>query len=70
MAMIIFFNGCIDKRDVDDVKMNQYFPRLYEPFAGDISVQMDLSNYATQADLKGATRVDTSKLAIKSNLAK
>ena len=31
---------------------------------------MDLSNYATKADLKGATRVDTSKLATKSNLAK
>ena len=36
---------------------------------GDINVKVDLSNYATKADLKNATGIDTSKLALKSNLA-
>ena len=49
--------------------MSQYFRKPYEPFGGDINVNVDLSNYATKADLKNATRIDTSKLALKSNLA-
>ena len=28
--------------------MSQYFPKPYEPFGRDISVKVDLSNYATQ----------------------
>ena len=35
----------------------------------DINVNVDLFNYATKADLKNATGVDTSKLAAKSDLA-
>ena len=34
------------------IKMSQYFPKPYEPFGGDINVKVDLSNYATKADLK------------------
>ena len=49
--------------------MSQYFPRPYEPFEGDVNVKVDLSNYATKADLKNATGIYTSKLALKSNLA-
>ena len=49
--------------------MSQYFPKPYEPFGGDINVKVNLSNYATKADLKNATRIDTSKLALKSDLA-
>ena len=49
--------------------MSQYFPKPYEPFGGDINVKVDLSNYATKADLKNATGIDTSKLAAKSDLA-
>ena len=49
--------------------MIQYFPRPYEPFGRDINVKVDLSNYATKADLKNVTGLDTSKLALKSNLA-
>ena len=49
--------------------MSQYFPKLYEPFGGDINVKVDLSNYAAKSDLNNATGVDTSKLAAKSNLA-
>ena len=49
--------------------MIQYFPKLYEPFWGDINVKIDLSNYATKIDLKNATGIDTSELAAKSDLA-
>ena len=49
--------------------MSQYFPKPYEPFGGDISVKVDLSNYATKADLKNITGVDTSSFAKKTNLA-
>ena len=49
--------------------MTQYFPKLYEPFGGDINVKVDLSNYATKADLKNATVVNKSPLASKSDLA-
>ena len=45
--------------------MNQYFPKSNEPFGGDINVKVDLSNYATKADLKNATCVDTSSFAKK-----
>ena len=38
------------------------------PCGGDINVRNDLSNYATKADLKNASRIDTSKLAAKSDL--
>ena len=46
--------------------MSQYFPKLYEPFGGDINVKVDLSNYATKTDLKN---VHVSSFALKSNLA-
>ena len=46
-------------------KMSQYFPIPYEPFGGHINVKVDLSNYATTADFKRATGIDTSKLALK-----
>ena len=32
--------------------MSQYFPKPYEPFGGLINVKVDLSNYATKADIK------------------
>ena len=49
--------------------MSQYFPKLYEPFGGDINVKVDLSNYATKADIKNISNVDTSSFALKTNLA-
>ena len=49
--------------------MSQYFRKPYKPFGGDINVQVDLYNYATKADLKNVTEIDTSKLALNSNLA-
>ena len=48
--------------------MSQYFPKPSEPFVGDISVKVDLTNYATKTDLKNATVIDTSKLPGKSDL--
>ena len=49
--------------------MSQYFPKPFEPFGGDISVKVDLSNYATKAYFKNVTHVHTSSFALKANLA-
>ena len=49
--------------------MSQYFPTSYEPFSGDINVKLDLSNYATKADIKNISHDDTSSFALKTNLA-
>ena len=50
------------------IKMSQYFPKPYEPFGGDINVNVYSSYYATKVDLRNATWIDTSKLVAKSNL--
>ena len=39
--------------------MSQYFPKPYDPFSVDINVKVDLSNYATKADIKNISHVDT-----------
>ena len=49
--------------------MSQYFPKPYEPFGGDINVQVDLSNYATKTGLKIVSHADTSSFELKTNLA-
>ena len=49
--------------------MSQYFPKPYAAFSGDIKVKVDLSNYATKADIKYISHVDTSSFALKTNLA-
>ena len=49
--------------------MSQYFPKPYEAFSRDIKVKVDLSNYATKADIKNISHVDTSSFALKTNLA-
>ena len=49
--------------------MSKYFPKPYEPFGRDINVKVDLSNYATKADIKNVSNVDTSSFALKTNLA-
>ena len=46
--------------------MSQYFPKSYEHSSGKTKVELDLSNQATKADLKGAVRVNTYNLAGKS----
>ena len=50
-------------------KMSQYFPKLYEPFGGDINIKVDLSNYAPKADIKNILHVDTLRFALKTNFA-
>ena len=50
-------------------KMNQYFPKPYRIFGGNLKVKLDLSSYAIKAELKGATTADTSTLSAKSDLA-
>ena len=49
--------------------MSDYFRRRYKRFDGDISVKVDLSNYATKTDLKNVSHVDVRSFALKSNLA-
>ena len=49
--------------------MNQYFPKPFRGFGGNINVKVDLSNYATRADIKNISHVDTSIFALKTNLA-
>ena len=49
--------------------MSQYFPKPYEPFGGDINIKVNLSDYATKVDIKNIWHVDTSRFALKSNLA-
>ena len=51
------------------MKMIQHFPKPYGPFGGDIKVKVDLSSYATKADIKNISHVDTSSLASKTDLA-
>ena len=48
--------------------MSDYFSRRYKGFDGDISVKVDLSNYATKTDLKNLSHFDISSFALKSNL--
>ena len=49
--------------------MSNYFRRRYKRFDGDISVKVDLSNYATKTDLKNVSHVDVSSFELKSKLA-
>ena len=50
-------------------KLSKYFPKPCRSFKVNFKIELDLSSYATKAELKNATRVDTSKLAAKSDLA-
>ena len=49
--------------------MSQYFPKPFRSFWGNINVEVDLSGSATKTDLKNVTHVDTSRFALKTNLA-
>ena len=51
------------------IKLSKYFPKLYKPFGRDSNVNVDLSNYATKADNKIISHVDTSSFTSKKNLA-
>ena len=47
--------------------MSQYFSKPYEPFGRFINVKVDLSSFATNADIKNISHVDTSGFAVKKN---
>ena len=49
-------------------KMSQNFSKPYNPFGRDINVKTDLSNCETKFNLKIATGINTSKLAVKSDI--
>ena len=50
--------------------MSQYFPKPFSSYFDDsIKVKIDISNYATKADIKNLSQVDTLSLALKANLA-
>ena len=48
--------------------MNQYFPKPFRSFGWNINVKVDLSNYATKADIKNISHHDTSIFALKTNI--
>ena len=48
-------------------KISQYFPKPYEPFGGNINIRVDLSNYATEDDIKNIA--GTSSFVLKANVA-
>ena len=49
--------------------MSQYFPKPFNSHFGDsIKFKIDVSNYATKADIKNIFHVDTSSFALKTNL--
>ena len=49
--------------------MSQQFPKPVRSFGRYINVKVDLSNYATETDLKSVRHIDTSSFALKTNLA-
>ena len=60
------FNGWIDKKGI--IQLSKYFPK--PNFSGaNVKVELDLSSYATKADLKNGTGADTSDFAKKFYLA-
>ena len=49
--------------------MSQYFAKPFRSFGRNINVKVDHSNYASKADIKNISPVDTSSFALKTNLA-
>ena len=51
-------------------KMSQYFPEPSVHFDRNVKFELGLSSYARKTNLKNAEGIGTSKLALKSNLAR
>ena len=51
------------------MKMSLYFRRPYEVFVRDINVEVHLSNFVINTDIKIISHVDTSSFPLKSNIA-
>ena len=60
------FNSWISKKNI--VLINEYFPKP-KSVEVNVTVESDWSNYATKADFKNATDVDTSVFDKKTDLA-
>ena len=60
------FNSWIDKKR--QYKMSDYLTD-YKPRNSNVKVELDLKNYATKEVLKNITHVNTSRFALKTNLA-
>ena len=65
-ATIVLLTVGLIKKDM--AKMSEHFSDP-KSLAGRVKIELDLYNYATKADLKNATGVDTSKFAKKVDLA-
>ena len=49
--------------------MSKYFPKSPRSYRENISVSVNLSDYATKTDIESITHIDTSGFALKTNLA-
>ena len=47
--------------------MSRSFPKLYKPFSKNINVKVDLSSYATKADIKNISHIAASNFALKTS---
>ena len=65
--MIIHIIAVLIKKTL--YKLSQYFLEPYSHFRRNVKVELNLSNCATKFELKEATRIDTSELAAKADLA-
>ena len=61
--------GLIRKTLYKNESILQNTPSPFRSFGGNINDKVDLSNYATKTDLKNVTQIDTSRFALKTNLA-
>ena len=50
------------------MNMSQCFPEPYKRSGGNVKAELGLCHYVTKADMIGATGIDTSKLASKTDL--
>ena len=68
--IVVLIAGLIKKPSCKQhIRMSKYFPKLFRSFVKNINVKVDLSNYATETDIKNISHVDTSSFALKANLA-
>ena len=49
--------------------MSEYFPKPLGSYRENIKIKVNLSNYATKADIKNITHVDTWGFALKTSFA-
>ena len=55
--------------EIYSIKTIQCFPEPYESFDESLEVELDLSDYRTNANMKGSTYINTSMLTSRTDLA-